>query len=76
MSLIDEARQEARTQGPKCGVGKLLITHPDIVEELDAALDDPLITAAAISRALSKRYGDVPSGLSIARHRNHECKCR
>lgn len=58
MGLLDEiqAEQEGRKPGPKCSVCKLLASlDGDDLADLEAALENPGLQAAAIYRALRSR---------------------
>lgn len=75
MGLMDEFRAEPVRTGTFCRV-KIVrdsMTVDDLVD-LDDAMRDPSITAAAIERVL-KRKGIELSANSITRHRRRECAC-
>ena len=71
--LADAIKAETRGTGTKCGV-KALNLAKDIRADLDAALADTTVTAAAIARALTS-LGHQVSRSTIARHRSGECQC-
>ena len=78
MSLIDEARAIARAnrRGPLCRIAQLLEAHPEVEDELEEALAEPMLTGTAIAAALKSRYGDdAPSAQTVNRHRKGECNC-
>jgi hypothetical protein len=76
MSLIDEVKEEIRGGRAKCGVARLIEAHPEVADELAAALADRQLPGSAIARALAKRYGDdAPSDQMLNRHRSGTCKC-
>src|SRR5690606_29061795 len=54
MSLIDEARAIARAnqRGPLCRIAQLLEAHPEVKDELEEALAEPMLTGTAIAAAL------------------------
>ena len=75
MSIKDEARANMRMGGQKClvSVVKAEMTKAEQAE-LDEALDDVVVTAAAIARVLRNR-GYKISEASLQRHRRRECHC-
>src|SRR5690606_41741181 len=78
MSLIDEARAIARAnqRGPQCRIAQLLEAHPEVEDELEEALAEPILTGTAIAAALKSRYGnDAPSAQTVNRHRKGERNC-
>src|SRR5690606_3376630 len=78
MSLIDEARAIARAnqRGPLCRIAQLLEAHPEVKDELEEALAEPMLTGTAIAAALKSRYGDdAPTAQTVNRHRKGECNC-
>jgi hypothetical protein len=72
-----EADSSIAKQGPKCKMCKLLnnLAGED-AEQLEKALDAPMVTATSIRRALIKRvdHREVPSAYSISRHRRGDCR--
>ncbi len=80
MSFVDDAENANRDGylGRGCGLGTLLDQLGEGIrqEVLTVLRDRPDITAAAIRRALAKRFDDVPSANTIQRHRRGVCKCR
>ena len=73
------AQAEATSRpGPRCTIGKLLLVLPaDDAADLQAALDDDNISAAAIAAVLTDR-GWPMSHAPVQRHRrrgNGGCSC-
>lgn len=65
---------EQAPQGAECSVGILLReVDADTSGEIRAALDDPGVQHAQISRAL-KTIGHSISAMTIGRHRRGDCK--
>lgn len=78
-SFLDEARTESawRARTP-CSMGVLLASLPKAARaEVQVALEDDAITAAAIVRVLERRYPDVavPKQAVVTRHRRNDCNC-
>jgi len=72
--LLDAVAAEARPQGPRCGVGRLLTDIPkDVRADLLAAFDSPA-TATAIARALHT-LGYKIGHYALQRHRRGDCGC-
>jgi hypothetical protein len=64
-------------QGPRCKTCAMLKFLPEEgSEELQKALDAPMVTSTSIRRALLSRVEPhhVPSAYSISRHRRGECR--
>ena len=62
-------------QGPSCGVAKILaVADPELHTEIVAAINDPTIAGAHLSRALAQ-HGLRVSGPMIMRHRRTDCGC-
>lgn len=76
MSLSDEAIALTAQGLPKCGVALLVLAHPEIEDELEAALSDPAVTSAGLARALQARYEGAPKDSTVNRHRRGRCACR
>ena len=75
MSIRDEARANMRVGGQKCLVKVVKAEMPAAEQaELDEALNDVVVTAAAIARVLRGR-GYKISEASLQRHRRRECHC-
>jgi hypothetical protein len=76
MSLFDELAAESKGNNRElCTVRKILDAFPaDHVNDLLKALADRSITGAAISRKLTS-LGFPVSGLTVQRHRRHDCSC-
>lgn len=76
MGLLDEIKQETdNTNRPKCTVRLLIEGMPaDDAADLTNALADPLITCAAMERALTKLGYDVKQQ-TLNRHRKGACGC-
>lgn len=75
MGLLDDIRAEKRKTGVLCRVSSVLqqMDKKDAAD-LQAAIDDPMITAAAIERVLRRKEITMPQG-TITRHRRGECSC-
>ena len=75
MGLLDDFRNEPTRTGTICRVQQIreLIAADDL-PDLDGALQDRTITAAAIERVLSRK-GLKLSANSVTRHRRQECNC-
>lgn len=74
MSLLDDAIALTTHRGSTCSVGIFLDRHPDIADDLRAAMGAE-VSAAAIAAALKARGLDLGAE-SIQRHRKERCKCR
>jgi hypothetical protein len=76
MTLFDELVAESKgSNRDLCSVRKILDTFPgEQVNDLLKALADRSITGAAISRKLTA-LGYPISGLTVQRHRRHDCSC-
>ena len=73
MGLFEEVSQ--RRSDIRCPIYRAQHTlSQDDYSDLLRALDDPTITAAAISRAVRAR-GTVASTISIQAHRRQSCTC-
>ena len=77
MSLADllaEATLDTRRQ--PCSISLLRSQlPPEDAEVLTKAMDDPVITSAAIARALGN-YGHKLAPQTVQRHRRGDCTCR
>lgn len=66
--------EQTQTKGPECSISVLLGTLNDTDrDDLQAALDDPGVQHAQITRALSI-LGHKVASTTIGRHRRGECK--
>ena len=76
MGLLDEIRAEVgAARGPRCPIPRAQpILGKGDWEDLKAALVDPAITHAAISRALKRHNVDASQG-AVSKHRKGECAC-
>jgi hypothetical protein len=76
MSLFDELVAESKDTGrPICSVRRILSEFPaEHVNDLLKALADSNVNGAAIARKLSS-MGFHVTGLTIQRHRRHDCSC-
>lgn len=77
MSLLDDAKQEsAKTNRPVC---TLSLLDPDLLAEIDEALDTPGVSAVGLERALAKRgvtvEGRSLKATTLGRHRRRDCTC-
>lgn len=75
MGLMDDFKAEGTRPRNKCRVA--LIREqltPDEAADLDVALQDPVITAAAIERVLERKGHKLPQG-TVTRHRRKDCSC-
>ena len=75
MGLLDEFRNEPTRTGTLCRVHQIReqLGTQDLCD-LDDAMKDLTITAAAIERVLGRK-GFKLSANSITRHRRRECAC-
>lgn len=75
MGLMDEFKAEGVRPRVQCRV-KLVLDSLTAAEQTDLlnALQDPVITAAAIERVLERKGHKLPAG-TITRHRRKECTC-
>lgn len=75
MGLMDEFKAEGTRPRMQCRVAlvKQALT-PDEADDLDRALGDPVITAAAIERVLERKGYKLAQG-TVTRHRRKECNC-
>ena len=75
MGLLDDFRNEPSRVSAQCRVEiiRSAMTTADVTD-LDDALADVTITAAAIERVLARKGIKIKSA-SITRHRRGECTC-
>lgn len=75
MSLMDEIQANRKRTGTECSVSVVAADlAPSDRADLHAALADPSVSVAAISRALKGR--GVRLGVnSLGRHRRRDCHC-
>lgn len=75
MGLLDDLKNERVRPRVICKVSIVLgqLDNDESVD-LEIALKDPVITAAAIERVLSRKGIALPAG-TITRHRRKECTC-
>lgn len=75
MGLLDDFRNEPTRTGTLCRVHQIReLLEAGEVADLDDALRDRTITAAAIERVLGRK-GLKITATSITRHRRQECNC-
>ena len=72
----DVTSHSGRTRG-FCTVRTILDSlNPSARARLQATLDNPQLSSAAISKALKKRLGDAaPQHHTVNRHRRGDCSC-
>lgn len=74
MGLFEEVNQQKHSP-IRCPIHRAqFVLDADDYSDLLRALDDPTISAAAISRAVRAR-GAVASTVSIQAHRRQSCTC-
>lgn len=78
MTFADELAAAVEKHRPrnKCcyEVARESLSKTDFTDFV-SAIENPTITAAAISTALKRAYGVSIQGQSIARHRRGDCQC-
>jgi hypothetical protein len=75
MGLREEVLAESNRQGAVCRVQTLLRSLSDKDRaELQAVMDDDMITSVALEKYYKKRNGNVSSS-SFSRHRRGACNC-
>lgn len=76
--FLDEVRANNNpNRNRQCGVGRLLQALPgEDAEKVEAVLNDPSYSTAAIHTALWNRVEhQCPSTFTIGRHRRRHCGC-
>lgn len=75
VSLADRSVATYNRQGPRCFFERLFdVLAPEDADVLASWLDDPAVTAAAITRAL-RDEGHETGATTVARHRRGDCRC-
>lgn len=76
MNLAEAIAAETTTKGPPCSVGLLLETVDDKTRgELLAAIGNPAINGAQLSRAIARAELGNIKPTTLLRHRKRECGC-
>ena len=71
MSLSDEAKDQSYHAKPTCTLATL---EPDLLAEINDALDAPDVTDIGVERALAKRGVRIKAA-TLGRHRRGDCTC-
>lgn len=74
--LLDEILAHNNNRpGTVCGIAKMYeVLEPDDAEALKTAVNDPMVKATAIARALKGRGHQINESV-VTRHRRKECVC-
>ena len=71
MSLLDEAKDQSYNAKPACTLAAL---EPDLLVEINEALDAHGVTDIGVERALLKRGVRIKAA-TLGRHRRRDCTC-